>query len=271
MALKTMKSFSFTSLWMLGVAMNLILFNVVKLSLGALRPNFLELCHPESAQAKYPCPPELADYYFPGDDYKCALGTEENERDMRILDAKMSFYSGHSTIACFYATFIILYTHLRILQRCRFRDLLLPLFIVFYTCMVALAGYVSVSRIFDNKHHPIDVFCGAFAGTVTAILTVYLHKEMFAPKAICAVHTAAATEDIVVVGSATTMSAAMKVAEGTNWNDDEEETEGNENDEAKKEPTSSTRLQIEKEINGVRGKVRIDGEATVKGTEDTRV
>jgi membrane-associated phospholipid phosphatase len=85
-----------------------------------------------------------------------------------IMDAFRSFPSGHSTLiwsAMTYTMYIV-------------RELIMipnrnwiSLKNFFSFTLLFLAGWVSVTRIQDYKHHPIDVFCGASLGIIVAYLT----------------------------------------------------------------------------------------------------
>lgn len=159
---------------MLGVAVNIFMFNIFKLTLGSLRPNFIDVCHPIiDAVSWNNCHEQSGNYYFFGGNYTCI---NEDEDAPKIVDAKLSFYSGHSSLSFFFAIFIILYTHMRISSRWYFA---FPLFIIFYTTNIVIAGIVAVSRITDHKHHEIDVIVGSLLGILIGIFTVYLHKDTF--------------------------------------------------------------------------------------------
>jgi hypothetical protein len=91
----------------MGIAINIFLVNVFKISLGNLRPNFIDVCRPVFNQIQWDtCDNNTQkDTYFPPT-YKCTT-TEDDDNDYRIIDAKMSFYSGHSSTSFFFAVYII--------------------------------------------------------------------------------------------------------------------------------------------------------------------
>jgi hypothetical protein len=99
--------FFFLAVWLLGVGVNFFLFNVIKISVGRLRPNFVSVCQPytEITNTKE-CLINNSDYYFPGDLFKC---NKTNVNHPRIIDARCSFYSGHSALSIYFAVFIIVY------------------------------------------------------------------------------------------------------------------------------------------------------------------
>lgn len=57
-----------------------------------------------------------------------------------------------------------LYLHARVASAPRFR-LFIGLFVVLYALLLGAALYVAASRIFDHKHHGVDVLFGALMGT----------------------------------------------------------------------------------------------------------
>lgn len=39
----------------------------------------------------------------------------------------------------------------------------------FYTIMMSLAGYISLTRVSDYHHHPLDVLSGSLLGSIVAL------------------------------------------------------------------------------------------------------
>lgn len=91
---------------MLGAGINFLLFNVIKISVGRLRPNFIAMCQPYTnvTNAK-DCLINNSNYFFPGDLFKCNKTNDMN--NPRIVDGRCSFYSGHSALSIYFAVFII--------------------------------------------------------------------------------------------------------------------------------------------------------------------
>lgn len=177
---KLQQLWGFTTVWMLGAGINFLLFNVIKISVGRLRPNFVALCQPytEITNAK-DCLINNTNYFFPGDLFKCNKSNDMN--NPRIVDGRCSFYSGHSALSIYFAVFIILYTHIRVFSKSfgSFAAPILPLLIVIYSIIISLGSFVAVSRVFDHKHHPSDVAVGFCVGAAIAILSVFFHKKFF--------------------------------------------------------------------------------------------
>ena len=94
------------AVWMLGAGINFLLFNVIKISVGRLRPNFIAMCQPYTnvTNAK-DCLINNSNYFFPGDLFKCNKTNDMN--NPRIVDGRCSFYSGHSALSIYFAVFII--------------------------------------------------------------------------------------------------------------------------------------------------------------------
>nr|CAD2166118.1 unnamed protein product [Meloidogyne enterolobii] len=170
----------FTTVWMLGAGINFLLFNVIKISVGRLRPNFIAMCQPYTnvTNAK-DCLINNSNYFFPGDLFKCNKTNDMN--NPRIVDGRCSFYSGHSALSIYFAVFIILYTHIRVFSKSfgSFAAPILPLLIVLYSIIISLGSFVAVSRVFDHKHHPSDVAVGFCVGAAIAILSVFFHRNFF--------------------------------------------------------------------------------------------
>ncbi|KAI6184745.1 AcidPPc domain-containing protein [Aphelenchoides bicaudatus] len=143
----------------LGLCMNFMLYNLVKYSCGRLRPHFFDVCRP-NVDCK---PGTYVDSYF------C---TGPNDRLIR--DVHLSFYSGHAATAFYYATFLTVYTQMRLRRRLLH---CLPFLYMWNVLLFAAASFVGLSRISDNKHHNSDVVFGALVGiTVGVTIFVYLHE-----------------------------------------------------------------------------------------------
>uniref|UniRef100_A0A914H3U2 Protein RIC1 homolog n=1 Tax=Globodera rostochiensis TaxID=31243 RepID=A0A914H3U2_GLORO len=159
----------FTTIWLLGMAINMFFLNLFKLSVGSLRPYFFTLCAGNDGI----CPFNDDDYF--NDFYTCQRLPDDNSV---VLDARRSFYSGHASIAFFFAIFLILYIHARILPL--FRQFI-DLFIALYALLIGAASFVAITRLTDHKHHSVDIVCGALAGTAVAVCVVTFHREHFFP------------------------------------------------------------------------------------------
>lgn len=135
------------------ILMHVILF-IVKYCTRSHRPHFFETCKPDALLT-------------------CTSGTFVQEytcmnkqvSSFKMADSSQSFFSGHAAV-CFYScTFIIWYLQQRIQSR---NVLWLPLI---QTLLISLAYFGSVSRVFDHRHHAIDVAVGGFVGILTTLHT----------------------------------------------------------------------------------------------------
>ncbi|RQM28036.1 hypothetical protein B5M09_000322 [Aphanomyces astaci] len=152
-ALKRHFYVTLVNLW-LGVLETVLLTiaatELIKFSVGYLRPNFAAVCQPTLVNAT---------------SYECSVASQVFEKSM------LSFPSGHSstgTAAGWYTTIYALWTiyarESRVTPRtaalCR-QLLFLPALVPF---LLALA--VSVTRVTDFKHHAVDVTMGTLLGLV---------------------------------------------------------------------------------------------------------
>jgi hypothetical protein len=88
-------------------------------------------------------------------------------RDLPSIDeSRLSFPSGHSSIAFYSMLFLIMF--IQHTWKCH-RMGLMPRLV--QLCLFSLAIFIALSRIVDNKHHPTDVIAGAALGTLGAVLT----------------------------------------------------------------------------------------------------
>ena len=90
---------------------------------------------------------------------------------------RMSFVSGHSSIACSSAAFVVLYIQARVAGPLRRRlpesCYLVPLAQVL---AASLAVFTALTRVSDYWHHPTDVAAGALLG-VAGMVTIKFQSE----------------------------------------------------------------------------------------------
>ncbi|XP_041347286.1 phospholipid phosphatase 1-like [Gigantopelta aegis] len=138
-----------------GTAFHFLLVELLKLSIGRLRPHFFDLCKPDFNTIN--CTSGYVTHYT------CTATVDTK----KLNDAHKSFPSGHASFIAYSMTYVIVYLQLR-LPRHSFR--LMRASLQFCSAMVAL--YVCVSRISDYKHHWSDVISGGVIGTLVAVLTI---------------------------------------------------------------------------------------------------
>uniref|UniRef100_A0A914PVX7 Phosphatidic acid phosphatase type 2/haloperoxidase domain-containing protein n=1 Tax=Panagrolaimus davidi TaxID=227884 RepID=A0A914PVX7_9BILA len=153
----------------LGYMIDIFLLNITKYSTGRLRPHFLDVCRSSVNTSTIAQCGDAATYV---QHYMC-LGNDQK----RITDARLSFFSGHTSHSFYWAMFFSLYLHSRIGRTYR-TSVAFP---VLYTLLFGLAAFVGYSRIFDNKHHVIDVVTGALEGSAVAglMVLVFFRHQFF--------------------------------------------------------------------------------------------
>ncbi|KAJ8262772.1 hypothetical protein COCON_G00152290 [Conger conger] len=147
--------------FLFGAAMNQSLTDIAKYSIGRLRPHFLDACKPvwENIDCK-------SGGYI--ENFTCTGDSTE------VQEARVSFYSGHSSFSMYCMVFLALYLQARL--RAEWARLLRPTAQFF---LIAAAFYVGLSRVSDYMHHWSDVLVGLTHGGVIAILTVVCVSDFF--------------------------------------------------------------------------------------------
>ncbi|GIY06861.1 putative phosphatidate phosphatase [Caerostris extrusa] len=145
--------YSSTHVFLFGVCIVEVLTNFIKYTLGRLRPNFIDVC-----QSDFNCS-SLDDPYMYITNYTCT-----NPETYSVNDSRLSFPSGHSSIAGYVALFSIMYIHKYFF--CVYTRLLKR---ILQFILLLIATYTVVSRIEDNKHHWSDVIGGLTVGIIIAI------------------------------------------------------------------------------------------------------
>jgi phosphatidate phosphatase len=142
------------------------LTSVTKFSIGRPRPYFLWICN-----STYTCASNYSTEYVSPDKYECQGNA------LYVQEARLSFFSGHSSLSLAAATYAVLYLQARMPPKL-FSRLLTPLFqfIIF-----ASGLFVAYSRVVDHNHHPTDVLCGVIVGIIIACLVAKFVARLFDP------------------------------------------------------------------------------------------
>ncbi|KAG2466011.1 PLPP1 phosphatase, partial [Polypterus senegalus] len=139
--------------FLFGAVISQSLTDIAKYSIGRLRPHFLALCQPDWSTIN------------------CSYGYIENFTctgdKTAVNEARLSFYSGHSSFSMYCMLFLALYIQARLVEE--WARLLRPTIQFF---LIAASVYVGLSRVSDYKHHWSDVLTGLIQGAVVAILIV---------------------------------------------------------------------------------------------------
>jgi phosphatidate phosphatase len=169
---------------MFGLLIVQFLTNLLKFTVGRLRPHFLDICQPEfMVKSHQGIQLKSADcafqkYYQYDLDFKC---TTNNQR--RLFDASLSFPSGHSSTVFYTMVFFVLY--IRYIWRCENSKMKnnCGFAILFTQCLLLTAAvFTAVSRVFDHKHHVTDVIAGSIIGIFFAVFIFFLFTEFLSRK-----------------------------------------------------------------------------------------
>ena len=133
--------------------------------------------------------PEYKKFVTEDEDVIC-MGLQRNGGNVtktQLHEARLSFLSGHSSFSFYCATFLIVYLQARLttFPECSTKWVLLTYrvlkvfrpFIQF--AMIILAFWISLIRISDYFHHPMDVVTGAFVGIGFAGMTLLVIADVF--------------------------------------------------------------------------------------------
>jgi len=168
-----------------GALATLLITEVAKVSIGRLRPHFLFLCNPDPLKCKPDSDKfwgttesDLEDVCLSYQDVR-PLNFTVPELSKKMREARLSFMSGHTSTSFYAALFLILYFQAR-LDRCPpekgtkecIRTCLKAFRPLIQACLLALALWISFSRVSDYFHHPLDVAVGAFVGVLMAFVTL---------------------------------------------------------------------------------------------------
>ncbi|EDV97182.1 putative phosphatidate phosphatase [Drosophila grimshawi] len=157
--------------FMFGLVLTFDATEVGKYTIGRLRPHFMAVCQPMLSDGSL-CT-DAANLHRYVEDYECA-GEGYTIADVR--QARLSFPSGHSSIA-FYA---LLYTALYLQRKLHWRSSKLAKhFLQFVLIMVA--WYTALSRVMDSWHHWSDVLVGSLIGVTVALITARYISKLFKP------------------------------------------------------------------------------------------
>ncbi|XP_027027043.1 phospholipid phosphatase 3 isoform X1 [Tachysurus fulvidraco] len=146
-----------------GCAVSQSFTDIVKVSVGRMRPHFLHVCNPDFSQIN------CSDGYITN--YKC-LGDPS-----KVQEARKSFFSGHASFSLYTMLYLSFYLQSRFTWRGA--RLLRPL--VQFTLLM-MAFYTGLSRVSDHKHHPTDVLAGFVQGALVAYCIVFYVSDLFKPK-----------------------------------------------------------------------------------------
>ncbi|XP_054907598.1 phospholipid phosphatase 3 isoform X2 [Poeciliopsis prolifica] len=148
--------------FLFGCAVSQSFTDIAKVSVGRMRPHFLDVCRPDFSTIN------------------CSLGYITNYTctgdDSEVQEARKSFFSGHASFSLFSMLYLAFYIQSRFTWRGA--RLLRPLL---QFTLVMMAFYTGLSRISDHKHHPTDVLAGFVQGALVAYCIVFYVSDLFKP------------------------------------------------------------------------------------------
>ncbi|CAG9529950.1 unnamed protein product [Cercopithifilaria johnstoni] len=148
--------FKYYAYHMLGIVLALLLTVPTKFIVGELRPIFLDICNPI-----------YDSNYCHNHTYILNYECRGNMYNHTIKEARLSFFSGHASLAMTTATFYIIYVQSRI-PRTSLAIIAKPLVQLF---VLGLALYTGYTRITDGMHHFHDVIVGYIVGVLLGYIT----------------------------------------------------------------------------------------------------
>ncbi|CAL8345273.1 unnamed protein product [Lota lota] len=147
--------------YIFGGLATMSLTDIAKATIGRLRPHYLAACKPVWDQIDCKSGGYIENFTCTGD---------QDQAD----EARLSFYSGHSSFSMYCMLFLALYIQARL--KYEWARLLRPTIQFF---LLATAMYVGLSRVSDYMHHWSDVLVGLLQGAVVAVLTVVFVSDSF--------------------------------------------------------------------------------------------
>ncbi|XP_068197369.1 phospholipid phosphatase 3-like isoform X3 [Antennarius striatus] len=149
--------------FLFGCAVSQSFTDIAKVSVGRLRPHFLDVCKPDFSTIN------------------CSLGyiTEYQCQgaEPKVQEARKSFFSGHASFSMYTMLYLVLYLQSRFTWHGA--RLLRPL--TQFT-LIMMSFYTGLSRVSDHKHHPSDVLAGFVQGALVAYCTVFFVSDLFRPR-----------------------------------------------------------------------------------------
>ncbi|KAJ7986554.1 hypothetical protein DPEC_G00341060 [Dallia pectoralis] len=145
-----------------GCAVSQSFTDIAKVSVGRMRPHFLDVCRPDWSAIN------CSDGYITS--YTCG-GPES-----KVQEARKSFFSGHASFSMFTMLYLAFYLQSRFTWKGA--RLLRPLL---QFTLLMMAFYTGLSRVSDHKHHPTDVLAGFVQGALVAYCIVFYVSDLFKP------------------------------------------------------------------------------------------
>ncbi|XP_071217567.1 phospholipid phosphatase 3-like isoform X1 [Salvelinus alpinus] len=146
-----------------GCAVSQSFTDIAKVSVGRMRPHFLDVCKPDWSTIN------------------CSLGYITDYQchgpESKVQEARKSFFSGHASFSMYTMLYLVFYLQSRFTWRGA--RLLRPL--TQFT-LIMMSFYTGLSRVSDHKHHPTDVLAGFGQGALVSYCIVFFVSDLFKPR-----------------------------------------------------------------------------------------
>ncbi|CAG9806289.1 unnamed protein product [Chironomus riparius] len=165
--------YHYISIFLFAEAIERCIEEGIKLTIGRLRPHFMDLCMPILSDESTCNDPQNINRYI--ENYTCS---NINATDKSLRDIHMSFISGHTSFSVMTAFFCVFYLESR--MKCRGATKMLKRLIQ----LILITGtiYIASSRISDYKHFHSDVYGGFVVGFSIAFSVSFYVSNMFKKK-----------------------------------------------------------------------------------------
>ena len=171
----------------LGALTTLLFTELAKYTVGRLRPFYLTACGvkltPELCKDEF----GYEKFVVIDDDAMCDNLLSGQFTKKQLIDARLSFLSGHSSFSFYCGMFLIIYLQARLnnIPRADNKCVRLVLRVLkvmrpfLQFGMIILSLWISLTRISDYRHHPLDVIFGALVGMTFATVTLIVIGDVF--------------------------------------------------------------------------------------------
>ncbi|XP_022905640.1 putative phosphatidate phosphatase isoform X2 [Onthophagus taurus] len=161
------KSYCVIGVFGFGAACSQLTTDVMKYTVGRLRPHFLTVCRPDIDCTLAANQHKFHEYF------KCSNSDFMNNR--RIMkEMRLSFPSGHSSFSMYTMVYFAIYLQSRMTWN---GSKLLRHALQFIAVLAAI--FTGMTRISDYKHHWSDVLAGFSIGAVVAIVVAKYVSDLF--------------------------------------------------------------------------------------------
>lgn len=149
-----------------GAACSQLTTDVMKYTIGRLRPHFFTVCLPDVCNGSYP------DYQY-HENFTCTNALYKNNK--RIMkEIRLSFPSGHSSFSMYTMVYFAIYLQKRMTWD---GSKLLKHTLQFLAVLSSV--FTAMTRVSDYKHHWSDVLIGLLLGATVAIITGTCFSNLF--------------------------------------------------------------------------------------------